>query len=58
MTLSTRHRDEAVADPTPYNGLIERGGDVPRINLRVLVLELRQRLTDWVVTAKNTGPRL
>ena len=57
MTLSTRHRDEAVADPTPYNGLIERG-DVPLINLRVLVLELRQRLTDWVVTAKNTGPRL
>jgi len=55
--LSTRHRDEAVADPTPYNGLIERG-DVPLINLRVLVLELRQRLTDWVVTAKNTGPRL
>ena len=61
-TLRARHvrvqgvcRYQREAD---LQGLIDTGrGDVPLIRLRFRCSNCGSRLTDWVVTAKNTGPR-
>ena len=48
-------RHEADAD---LQALVDAGrGDVPLIKLRFRCSNCGSRLTDWVVTAKNTGPR-
>ena len=48
-------RHEADAD---LQALVDAGrGDVPLIKLRFRCSNCGSRLTDWVVTARNTGPR-
>jgi hypothetical protein len=48
-----RHQPEA-----DLQALVAAGrGDVPPIQLRFRCSNCSGRLTDWVVTAKNTGPR-
>ena len=48
-----RHQPEA-----DLQALVAAGrGDVPLIRLRFRCSNCGGRLTDWVVTAKNTGPR-
>jgi len=50
---SCRHQREA-----DLQRLVDTGkGDVPLIRLRFRCSNCGGRLTDWVVTAKNTGPR-
>jgi len=50
---SCRHQREA-----DLQRLVDTGkGDVPLIKLRFRCSNCGGRLTDWVVTAKNTGPR-
>jgi len=50
---SCRHQREAA-----LQALVDGGrGDVPLIRLRFRCSNCGSRLTDWVVTAKNTGPR-
>jgi hypothetical protein len=47
-----RHRRKA-----DLQALVDSGrGDVPLIKLRFRCSNCGGRLTDWVVTAKNTGP--
>jgi len=50
---SCRHQREV-----DLQALVDSGrGDVPLIRLRFRCSNCGSRLTDWVVTAKNTGPR-
>jgi len=49
---SCRHQREAA-----LQALVDGGRDVPLIRLHALCLNCGGRLTDWVVTSKNTGQR-